>query len=340
MKSVFGQRIESEGRPERAMVIVVIPYYQRKAGILVRALTSIKAQEPCGMPVHVIVVDDASPIPAQGEVEAIGETTSFSIEVIRQENTGPGGARNTGLDHAPLGARYIAFLDSDDEWDVSHLRRAVTALSAGYRFYFSNHYQLGQTTGAFERAGRLDLTQHRELPALGPGIYAYQGDMLDQIIRGNIIGTSTVAYDFQRWSEKRFKVEFVNAGEDYLFWMELAGSEVMVVFSVLCEVRYGHGINIYSGSGWGSEHHLLRIYNELKYRKTTACLYTLTVEQKAHLKWCIDELRSSFARDLLHRLAHRKTLPLTTLKAHLRLDPLSFIKLPVHWVRFIFSRQS
>lgn len=322
------------------MITVVIPYYQKKAGVLVRALASIKAQEPCGMLVHVIVVDDASPIPAQGEVEALGETTSFSIEVIRQENTGPGGARNAGLDHAPMGTRYIAFLDSDDQWDVSHLRRAVAALSAGYRFYFSNHYQLGQSTGAFERAGRLDLTQHLELPVLGQGFYAYQGNMLDQIIRGNIIGTSTVAYDFQRWPDKRFKVEFSNAGEDYLFWMELAGSEVMVAFSVLCEVRYGHGVNIYSGSGWGSEHHLLRIYNELKYRKMTGSLYTLTEEQKDHLKQCIDELRTSFARDLLHRLAHRKALPLNTLSAYLRLDPLSFVKLPMHWVRFVFSRQS
>lgn len=319
------------------MLTVVIPYYQKRSGILARALASINAQESCGMPVHVIVVDDASPVPAQAEVDGLGDL-SFSIEVIRQENTGPGGARNAGLDHALPATRYLAFLDSDDEWDSCHLRRAVAALSAGYGFYFSNHYHLGQTVGAFERAGRLDLSLHVELPEVGPGIYAYRDDLLDQIIRGNIIGTSTVVYDFQRLPERRFRVEFANAGEDYLFWMELASSGIQVVFSVHCEVRYGHGVNIYSGSGWGTEQHLLRIHNELKYRKTTARLYPLTTYQKAHLTHCIEDLRVSFARDLLHRLTHRKCLPLSTLWAHLQLDPLSFAKLPVYWVGFVVSR--
>lgn len=320
------------------MITVVIPYFQRKSGILARALVSIKAQEPCGMPVHVVVVDDASPVPAKDEVDSLGDLP-FSIEVICQANSGPGGARNTGLDRVPQGTRYIAFLDSDDEWDSCHLQRAVATLNAGYSFYFSNHYHLGQSIGAFERAGRLDLAKHIELVEVGTGIYAYQGDMLDQIIRGNIIGTSTVVYDFQRWQEKRFRVEFVNAGEDYLFWMELVSNGVKTAFSVQCEVRYGHGVNIYSGSGWGTEQHLLRIHNEPKYRKTTEILFSLTADQQVHLMHCIEELRASFARDLLHRLAHRKPLPFATLKAHLRLDPLSFVKLPFYWIEFIFFRQ-
>ena len=39
-----------------------------------------------------------------------------SVQVIVQPNGGPGSARNTGLDSAPPDTRYIAFLDSDDEW--------------------------------------------------------------------------------------------------------------------------------------------------------------------------------------------------------------------------------
>lgn len=318
------------------MLTVVVPYYQTTAGILARALASINAQEPCGMPVHVVVVDDASPAPARADIDGLG-CLSFSIEVIFQENTGPGGARNKGLDHVPSGTRYIAFLDSDDEWDTCHLRHAVAALSAGNGFYFSNHYHLGQTVGAFERAGRLDLAQHVELSEIGTGIYAYRGSLLDQIICGNIIGTSTVVYDFQRLPDLRFRIEFTNAGEDYLFWMELASSCIPVAFSVRCEARYGRGVNIYSGSGWGTEFYLLRIHNELKYRKITARLYLLTSDQKAHLTHCIDDLRFSFARDLLHRLIHRKGLPLSTLLGHLRLDPLSFAKLPVYWARIVFS---
>ena len=67
------------------MITVVIPYYQKKNDILARALASIKAQEPCGMAVHVVVVDDASPVPAKGEVDSLGDLP-FSIEVICQKN--------------------------------------------------------------------------------------------------------------------------------------------------------------------------------------------------------------------------------------------------------------
>ncbi len=321
------------------MITVVIPYYQKKTGILARALASIKLQEPCGMPVHVVVVDDASPVPAKGEVDSLGNLP-FSIEVICQENSGPGGARNTGLDHAPQGTRYIAFLDSDDEWDSSHLRRAILALMEGYDFYFSNLYHLEQNVGAFERAGRLEMAAHSSLNVLEHGLYAFNGDMLDQIIRGNVIGTPTVVYDFVRWPNQRFQIEYTHAGEDYLFWMTFAVAGTKIAFSSQCEVKCGRGVNVYSGSGWGTEQHLLRIHNELKYRKATARLYTLTSDQQAHLKRCIENLRTSFARDLLHRLAHRKALPFATLRAHLRLDPLSFARLPFYWVGFIFSRQS
>ena len=50
------------------MITVVIPYFQREPGILARALASIAAQQACPLSVHVIVVDDASPVPADAEI--------------------------------------------------------------------------------------------------------------------------------------------------------------------------------------------------------------------------------------------------------------------------------
>ena len=136
------------------MITVVIPYYQREPGILLRALSSVQNQDSCGFPIHVIIVDDASPVSAADEINAL-DGPKFSIKIIRQDNKGPGGARNTGLDHVPKNTRYLAFLDSDDEWEPNHLKRAVSALVEGYDFYFSNLYHLGQTVSAFERSSRL-----------------------------------------------------------------------------------------------------------------------------------------------------------------------------------------
>ncbi|WP_114971807.1 glycosyltransferase family 2 protein [Rhodoferax ferrireducens] len=319
------------------MITVIIPYYQKSPGILAKALASIAAQQACPLSVHVIVVDDASPAPAGPELASAGPIP-HPVQVIEQPNAGPGAARNTGLDNAPPGTRYVAFLDSDDEWTPDHLARAIAALDSGYDFYFADHYQLGQTTNAFERAGRIQLTQHPVLPGLPAGLHAYQGDMLDQIMRGNLIGTSTVVYNFNRFSNQRFKVEFTNAGEDYLFWMELVHKGTKIAFSSQSEARYGKGVNVYASAGWGSEQHLLRIHNELKYRKTTAKLFTLTAPQHTHIQTCVRDLQSAFIRDLIHRITHRQKLPLELLAKHLKMDPLTYLTAPISLVRILLGK--
>ena len=320
------------------MITVIIPYYQNKPGILAKALKSIAAQKSVPMPVHVLVIDDASPVSAEPELKSIGPIDCH-VQIVLQPNGGPGAARNAGLDRALAATRYIAFLDSDDEWSDDHLSRAVEALGAGYEFYFTDHYQLNSTVGAFARAGRIQPSAHPQLPGTIPGLHAYQGDLLDQIIRGNVIGTSTVVYDFLRFSKNRFKVEFTNAGEDYLFWMDIAHSGAKVAFSSQCEAHYGSGVNVYAGTGWGSEKHLLRIHNEIKYKKLTCKLFPVTEPQRAHIKNNLDTLRTSFAQDLLHRIMHRKKLPLGLLKEHFQLDPLSFSHLPKALGNAIFKRK-
>lgn len=321
------------------MITVVIPYYQRSEGILSKALKSIAAQRDCPLPIHVIVVDDASPVPAQSELDLLGKLLP-SIQIIQQANAGPGAARNTGLDHAPPETQFIAFLDSDDEWTPLHLARAVAALNRGFDFYFADLIQLGATVGAFQRAGRLNLAQHPQIPGIAEGLHHYTGDLLDQTIRGNLIGTSTVVYRFERYSANRFRPEFKNAGEDYLFWMEVAVSGARVAFSCQCEVFYGWGVNIYAGSGWGTEQHLERLHNELKYRKLTGRLYSLNPEQKQHIARCLADLRLSMARDLLHRVSHRKAIPWQLLRRHFQLDPQSFFLLPLNVWRCLTGRRS
>ncbi|MDO9165340.1 MAG: glycosyltransferase family 2 protein [Rhodoferax sp.] len=320
------------------MITVIIPYYQRSVGVLAKALASIAAQQSCPLAVHVIVVDDASLAPAGPELASAGPMP-HAVQVIAQPNGGPGAARNTGLDNAPRGTRYLAFLDSDDEWAPDHLARAVAALDRGYDLYFADHYQLGQTTSAFSRAGRIEIGQHPSLPSSPAGLHAYQGDMLDQIIRGNLIGTSTVVYSFERFAQQRFRIEFTNAGEDYLFWMELVQNGAKIAFSSQCEARYGKGVNVYAGAGWGSEQHLLRLHNELKYRKTTNSLFKLNASQQSHIQSCIRDLRLAFARDLLHRLSHRQPLPWTLLKQHFELDPRTFLELPKNVMKSVASRR-
>jgi GT2 family glycosyltransferase len=73
-----------------------------------------------------IVVDDGS---TKGNVEAVvAGIGDPRIRVIRQENRGMGGARNTGFEAA--GAELVLTLDADDRLDPSFLDVAVTALES------------------------------------------------------------------------------------------------------------------------------------------------------------------------------------------------------------------
>lgn len=304
-------------------VAVVIPYFQRRPGILLRAVRSALAQTGAGAP-HIIVVDDASPVPARDELAWLMRLHAGRIRVLQQANGGPAAARNAALELVPPGTEYVAFLDSDDAWSESHLRRALEALDGGHDLYFADHYQLGQSVSAFRRAGRIEPDRHPRIGA-SADLHAYAGDMFDQILEGNIIGTSTVVYRHARYPALRFREEFVSAGEDYLFWLELCALTRRIAFSAQCECRYGPGVNIFSGAGWGSEQSLLRLQHEIKYRKALPRLFALGRRHGAANRHTLRGLRRSFVADLLHRLRHRKPIAASLLRKQLSVDPQTFL---------------
>ncbi|HEV2561692.1 MAG TPA: glycosyltransferase [Rhizomicrobium sp.] len=92
---------------------VVIPTYNR-AGVLKEVLKSVLAQS-C-QDFEIVVVDDGS---KDNPKKIIDEIADARIRFRAQENRGASAARNAGIDLA-LG-RYVAFLDSDDEFLPHHL---------------------------------------------------------------------------------------------------------------------------------------------------------------------------------------------------------------------------
>ncbi|MGK6311581.1 glycosyltransferase family 2 protein [Neorhizobium sp. DT-125] len=110
-----------------ATFTVVIPFFQKEAGILRRALKSIFDQSYQDF--DIIVVDDESPLPADVELQGADEAWKSRIRVIRQQNGGPGAARNTGLDNVPAATRFVALLDSDDVWLPDHLKNAYDSMT-------------------------------------------------------------------------------------------------------------------------------------------------------------------------------------------------------------------
>jgi len=300
------------------MIAVVIPYFQREPGILANAMRSVFASKGVE-DVCVIVVDDASPVSAESELAQMG-TTRFPVKIIQQPNGGPGAARNTGLENVPDDVDYVAFLDSDDTWSPQHLHNALVALRAGYDVYFCDLIQLGANISGFQRAGRIDPTKHSTI-AGRTDLHAYQGDMFNQIITGNIIGTPTVVFDRQKFDSLRFRTDLASAGEDYLFWLELSDRGARFAFGSTPSVICGKGVNVYAGAGWGTEGHARRIVDELSYRKALLSLYQLNEPQRVFVEEAIRLLSEGFVADCLHRTAHRKPIVWKLVFAMLKAEP-------------------
>lgn len=105
----------------RPAVSVVIPVFCRE-GTIERALASVTAQT--WQDYEILVVDDGSTDRTVAVVEALGLK---QLRLIRHEaNRGPAAARNTAIKAAR--GRWIALLDSDDEWSRDKLARQLAAM--------------------------------------------------------------------------------------------------------------------------------------------------------------------------------------------------------------------
>ena len=110
-------------------VSVIIPVYNR-AHCVRRAVDSVLAQTHKDF--EIVAVDDGS---QDGSVEIL-RGYGDAIRLIAQPNAGAAGARNTGIRAAR--GRWIAFLDSDDEWRAEKLATQMAAIGKyGARVCFS-----------------------------------------------------------------------------------------------------------------------------------------------------------------------------------------------------------
>lgn len=109
-------------------IAVVVPVYNRPS-LVRRALQSINRQTL--LPAEVIVVDDGSTDEtANSAREWLSSHAEFAWDVVSIKNSGPAGARIAGERLADGERRFVAFLDSDDEWPDDFLARCRETLVA------------------------------------------------------------------------------------------------------------------------------------------------------------------------------------------------------------------
>ena len=246
-------------------ISVIIPYFQRQTDILRRALESILAQNLLpDISVDIIVVDDGSPVSAESEVEGLVFSPPFNLNIIKQPNGGVAMARNTALKAVDETTKYIAFLDSDDEWRVGHLKKGLEALEQGGDFYFCDNRRDGHHASYF-----------KNYPLLKSYIAKHTGDRnivtitsdeaCTTILREFTAQTSTVIYLQSIYPDLLFDTDFVQAGEDTIFFLQLAAKAKSVRFSPEIMVDCGKGMNLYFSSfDWDNPAHLSQVITNMK----------------------------------------------------------------------------
>ncbi len=317
-------------------ISVIIPYFQREPGILSRALNSIISQEiPDGWAVEVIVIDDASPCPAQDEAHNLHLKEALHLKVIRQENGGVAAARNRGLEEVDPSTILIAFLDSDDIWPSNHLARAIHAHKSGFDFYFTDnrrpgfheshvHTFCGQKTGRFIAASQ-QINGILPIPT---------NLMVGLVIQEFPTQASTIVYDFGVAPLLRFNTELKAAGEDMLFFTALTSKATRVGFDLDSTVECGGGLNIYFGNlSWDSPKCMAIRVDQLIAHRLIGRMATLSPETKQLNDTVVKSCRRELAFQTLRNLFKYPARVPKEISRLMRLDPRVALLLPMDVIR-------
>jgi len=197
-------------------ISVVIPVYNRELTIR-RAIDSVLAQEL--HPDEIIVVDDGSTDPTP----EILKSYDHKIQIVRQENKGVSAARNRGVETAA--GKWIAFLDSDDEWTPDKLQKQLAC------------YRLHPNMRILQTEERWIRNNMRVNP--GKKYSKKSGNIFKNCLKTCIVGPSTVMCERSLLMEMGGFDEKLPVCEDYDLWIRIAAKYAIPLLPEALTIKYG-----------------------------------------------------------------------------------------------------
>jgi glycosyltransferase involved in cell wall biosynthesis len=181
-----------------ATVSVIIPTYNR-ADVLTEAVDSVLNQT--WKDLEIIVVDDGSTDRTREVLSRYGERVIY----FHKENGGPSSARNLGIEKAR--GRYVAFLDSDDVWELEKLRIQMEFMEEhpDIKLVCTDSRLMGFGESR-ERKLRRDL----------------MGNLFSLLFSNSFVRTSTVLIARACFHEVGYFAEKYRSVEDYDLWLRVA----------------------------------------------------------------------------------------------------------------------
>ncbi len=182
------------------MVSIIIPSFQRRS-LLERAINSVLSQTYKNY--ELIIVDDGS---TDGTFEWLSQSAfPCSFKVLYQKNAGVSTARNLGLQIS--NKKWVAFLDSDDEWLPTKLEEQI--------MFSKDHPQIKVIhTEELWFRNNTPVPVHKKY-------LKNSGDLFLRATQRCVIGPSTVLINTQFLKSLNGFDESYPACEDYELWLRV-----------------------------------------------------------------------------------------------------------------------
>ena len=198
-------------------ITAIIPVHNRAQSIQ-RAIDSILSQTL--PPKEIIVVDDAS---TDGTKEILKNYGSRITPVFLPKNSGVSRARNEGIRHAKT--EWIAFLDSDDQWERDKLKNQVEYIRK-YPFY-----QIMQSDEQWIRNGkRVNSCKHHQKPF---------GWIWEPSLERCLVSTLSVLIKKSLLEKYGCFDEALAVCEDYDLWIKISRYHPVGLDPLLSVIKYG-----------------------------------------------------------------------------------------------------
>lgn len=184
----------------KPMVSIITPTYNAES-FIIDTIESVLSQSYSDW--EMIVIDDHSTDHTVEVVKKMIKQDQRIRLIERTKNEGPARTRNAGLREA-IG-RYIAFLDSDDQWLPEKLATQVAFMESTDASFSYTSYNRVQIYAD----GRKEIK-----PVIVPEMVTYK-----QLLKKNVIGCLTVMIDQKQTGQ--IQMVDMRSRQDYALWLEL-----------------------------------------------------------------------------------------------------------------------
>jgi glycosyltransferase involved in cell wall biosynthesis len=184
-------------------VSIIITTYNR-APLLKRAISCALSQEYSDF--DVLVIDDCS---SDNTGEVVRDFSDNRIRYIRHSNNrGEAASRNTGIKEST--GRYIAFLDSDDEWRPYKISREAEVLDNS-----------SSLIGAVY-CGLCEFRGNEKIHIPYYWVRKRQGDIYSELLGSNFISPSSILIKRECFDKVGLFDEAIRSFEDWDMWIRIS----------------------------------------------------------------------------------------------------------------------